>query len=67
MLTDIGATLKVLTYRSRLNGLLAEQMLQFTRQRGIDPTYGVFGNGTTLEVLTAEVAARPICQPLDVS
>ena len=67
MLTDIGATLKVLTYRSRLNGLLAEQMLQFTRQRGIDPTYGVFGNGTTLEALTAEVAARPICQPLDVS
>jgi hypothetical protein len=66
MLTDIGATLKVLTYRSRMNGILADQLRSFARNRGVVPTLGLFGDHATIESLAAEVARRPICQPLPV-
>lgn len=67
MLTEIGATLKELTYRVRLNSLLAEQLLTFTTRRGLTPDRSVFGNAATRETLAADVAARPICRPLAIS
>jgi hypothetical protein len=67
MLTEIGATLKVLTYRARLNGLLALQLLQFTRERGIASNLRIFGDSATSQSLAADVAQRPICRPLAVS
>ncbi len=66
MLTDIGATLKVLTYRARMNGLLAQQLLQYSTGRGIKPNLTLFGDKATLNSLAADVAKRPICQPLAV-
>jgi hypothetical protein len=66
MLAEIGATLKVLTYRARLNGLLANQLLQFTRDRGIAADLRIFGDQATSRSLAADVAQRSICRPLSV-
>jgi hypothetical protein len=49
-----------------MNGLLAQQLLQYSTGRGIKPNLTLFGDKATLNSLATDVARRPICQPLAV-
>ncbi|QNN65968.1 hypothetical protein H9L12_05515 [Sphingomonas rhizophila] len=67
MVTELATSLKLLTYRVRLNGLIADQLLLMTKGRRIEPDLtAIFGPDATLASLRHDVQKRKICQPLPV-
>lgn len=66
LLTEVGATLKRLAYRVKINGIIAAQLQSFAAARAIEPNFAAFfGANATRETLTKAVSTRAICKPLE--
>jgi hypothetical protein len=66
LLAEMMKTLAVLKYRNLVAGVAAQQSLEWTKARGIQPVWDVIGapKGLSMNSLSAQLRARPICRPI---
>ena len=65
LISDMARTLAVARFRTRAQGVMARQALNFIKRRGIAPASD--DDAGTAEQLAAEAANNPVCRPLQVS
>ena len=65
LISDMARTLAVARFRTRAQGVMARQALNFIKRRGIAPASD--DDAGTAEQLAAEAANNPACRPLQVS
>ena len=70
MLAEVGGTLKRLRFRSSLNGINAEQLLEYIRVQGIRPDYVIPNDERNVHdrgFMVAAIKSWSLCKPLQVN